>query len=46
MNAVGAIGATGVNRALEIEVEARLYREVANRLRELIRKIIATALYS
>lgn len=46
MNAVGATGATGANRALEIGVEARLYREVANRLRELIRKIIATASYS
>lgn len=40
------MGATRANRALKIEVEARLYWEVANRLRELIKKIIAIASYS
>lgn len=41
-----ATNAIRTNRALEIEVKARLYREVANRLRELIKKIIAIASYS
>lgn len=41
-----ATGATEANRALKIKVKARLYREVANRLWELIKKIIAIASYS
>lgn len=40
------MSATKTNRALKIKVKARLYREIANRLQELIRKIITIASYS